>query len=99
MSLKAKLLHFLWLHPHVKFEFTRFSETTAPLRISLQTTRQQFNQFRLRSGNFQNRHRLYMTLLDVISVQVVPCVLIEQNPELLKQTQEFSQIQQLSPQS
>ena len=45
-----------------------------PLRISLQGTRQQFNQFRpeLAQANAKNRHRLYTSLLDVISEQLVP---------------------------
>ena len=44
-----------------------------PLQISLQGTRQQFNQFRpdLAQATAKNRHRLYMTLLNVISKQLV----------------------------
>ncbi len=46
----------------------------SPLRISLQGTRQQFNQFRpgLAQATAKNRHRLYATLLNVISDQLVP---------------------------
>jgi len=46
----------------------------SPLRISLQGTRQQFNQFRpdLAQATAKNRHRLYATLLDVITDQLVP---------------------------
>ena len=45
-----------------------------PLRMSLQGTRQQFNQFRpnLAQATAKNRHRLYTSLLDVISEQLVP---------------------------
>ena len=45
-----------------------------PLRISLQGTRQQFNQFRpdLTQASDKNRHCLYATLLNVISDQLVP---------------------------
>jgi hypothetical protein len=46
----------------------------SPLRISLQGTRQQFNQFRpdLAQAIAKNRHRLYTTLLNVIGDQLVP---------------------------
>ena len=46
----------------------------SPLRISLQSTRQQFNQFRpdLFQATAKNRHRLYNTLLSVINDQLVP---------------------------
>lgn len=46
----------------------------SPLRISLQGTRQQFNQFRpnLAQATAKNRCRLYTTLLEVISDQLVP---------------------------
>lgn len=45
-----------------------------PLRISLQGTRQQFNQFRplLAQALGKNRSRLYRTLLEVIPDQLVP---------------------------
>lgn len=45
-----------------------------PLRISLQGTRQQFNQFRanLVQATPRDRHRIYTTLLKVISNQLVP---------------------------
>ena len=45
-----------------------------PLQISLQGARQQFNQFRpeLAQTTAKNRCRLYSTLLDVISDQLVP---------------------------
>lgn len=45
-----------------------------PLRISLQGTRQQFNQFspQLAQATDKNRRRLYTTLLAVISSQLVP---------------------------
>ncbi len=44
-----------------------------PLRISLQGTRQQFNQFRpqLATGSDKSRRRLYTALLEVISDQLV----------------------------
>jgi hypothetical protein len=44
-----------------------------PLRISLQGTRQQFNQFRpqLATGSDKSRRRLYAALLEVISDQLV----------------------------
>ena len=46
----------------------------SPLRISLQGTRQQFNQFRpdLAQATVKNRPRLYTTLLEVIINQLVP---------------------------
>ncbi len=46
----------------------------SPLRLSLQGTRQQFNQFRpqLAQASDQNRRRLYTTLLKVIHDQLVP---------------------------
>jgi hypothetical protein len=46
----------------------------SPLRISLQGTRQQFNQFRpdLAQATTKDRHRLYTTLFSVISDHVVP---------------------------
>lgn len=46
----------------------------SPLRISLQGTRQQFNQFRpiLVQASDQKRRRLYTTLLEVIRDQLVP---------------------------
>ncbi len=46
----------------------------SPLRISLQGTRQQFNQFRpiLVQASDKNRRRLYTTLLEVIREQLVP---------------------------
>jgi hypothetical protein len=45
-----------------------------PLRLSLQTTRQQFNQFRpqLAMASDKRRRRLYTTLLAVIPEQLVP---------------------------
>ena len=45
-----------------------------PLRISLQGTRQQFNQFRpnLVQATARDRHRLYTTFLEVISNRLVP---------------------------
>ena len=46
----------------------------SPLRISLQGTRQQFNQFRpiLVQASDKNRRRLYTTLLEVIRDQLLP---------------------------
>ena len=46
----------------------------SPLRISLQGQGQQFNQFRhyLAQATAKNRHRLYATLLNVISDKLVP---------------------------
>ncbi len=46
----------------------------SPLQISLQGTRQHFNQFRpdLAQATAQRRHRLYTTLLEVIRNQLVP---------------------------
>ncbi len=46
----------------------------SPLRISLQGQGQQFNQFRpdLAQATTKNRYRLYTTLLEVISNQLVP---------------------------
>lgn len=46
----------------------------SPLRLSLQSTRQQFNQFRpiFAQVTDKNRRRLYMTLLEVIHDHLVP---------------------------
>lgn len=46
----------------------------SPLRISLQGTRQHFNQFRpdLAQATTKDRHRLYTALLSVITDQIVP---------------------------
>ena len=52
--------------PHHYFRITT--------RLSLQGARNQFNQFRqyLAQATTKNRHRLYTTLLAVISEQIVP---------------------------
>ncbi len=46
----------------------------SPLRLSLQGTREQFNQFRpnFAMASHTHRRRLYITLLNVIPDQVVP---------------------------
>ena len=46
----------------------------SPLQISLQGSRQHFNQFRpvLSQATAQQRHQLYTTLLEVIRNQLVP---------------------------
>jgi len=62
----------MWFpHPHVKFEFTSQRNYSA-LADFLADSRQQFNQFRPDLGQATSKpSSLYMTLLDVISVQVV----------------------------
>jgi hypothetical protein len=58
----------------------------APLRLSLQGTRQQFNQFRplLAQAADQNRRWLYTTLLEVICNQLVPWRPHRVEPRVLK---------------
>jgi len=58
----------------------------SPLRLSLQGTRQQFNQFRpnFAQATTKNRRRLYMTLLEVIHDQLVPLRPNRIEPRVLK---------------
>ena len=58
----------------------------SPLRISLQGTRQQFNQFRpqLAHATAKNRRRLYTTLLEVLSDQLVPLRPNRAEPRVVK---------------
>ncbi len=69
----------------------------SPLRISLQGTRQQFNQFRpnLAQATTKNRYRLYTTLLEVISNQLVPLRLNRAEPRVTKRRpKSFPRMQQ-----
>ena len=58
----------------------------SPLRISWQGTRQQFNQFRpqLAHATAKNRRRLYTTLLEVLSDQLVPLRPNRAEPRVVK---------------
>lgn len=58
----------------------------SPLRISLQGTRQQFNQFRphLSQAKFQQRHWLYSALLTMMTDQLVPLRPNRQEPRVTK---------------
>jgi hypothetical protein len=57
-----------------------------PLRISLQGTRQQFNQFRphLSQATDTDRRRLYLTLLAVLASQLVPSRPHRAEPRVVK---------------
>jgi len=57
-----------------------------PLRISLQATRQQFNQFRpiLAQTTPQKRRHLYTTLLELVSHQLVPLRPNRKEPRVVK---------------
>lgn len=69
----------------------------SPLRISLQCTRQQFNQFRpaLAEATTKHRPRLYSILLTVISEQLVPLRLNRSEPRVTKRRpKSFPRMQQ-----
>ena len=69
----------------------------SPLRISLQGTRQQFNQFRpiLVQASDKNRRRLYTTLLEVIRDQLVPLRPNRVEPRVVKRrAKPFPRMQQ-----
>lgn len=69
----------------------------SPLRISLQGTRQQFNQFRphLAQAKNQQRHSVYTTLLNVMTDQLVPVRPNRKEPRVTKRRpKSFPRMQQ-----
>jgi len=63
----------------------------SPLRLSLQGTRQQFNQFRQYLAQATAKTVIYTTLLDVISAQLVPYVPNRAEPRVTKRRPKSSQ--------